>query len=136
MSEKDDSDEDNALVTSLSCQWKHPRKRKASTMETSAAEFQKHEYGKDRKYKVQALEDFDPRPVEMRNTVTDRVPQLLADVKGKGLCISLLLDPTVCVETSGPRCDVWTLSITCNENRASYKGRVIQEEVRSVGRCP
>ena len=35
----------------------------------------------------------------MRNGAPGRVPQLLEDVKGKGLCISLLLDPSVCVKT-------------------------------------
>ena len=62
MSGEDDSDEENLPVTSLSCQWKPPRKRKASAMEVSAAEFEKHEYGKAKKYNVQTLETFDPRP--------------------------------------------------------------------------
>ena len=36
----------------------------------------------------------------MRGTVGERIPQLLTDLKGKGVCVSLLLDPSVCVETA------------------------------------
>ena len=39
----DDSDEDSLPVTSPLCQWKLPRKRKATAMQSSAAEFEKHE---------------------------------------------------------------------------------------------
>ena len=44
--EEEDSDDENVPVTSLLCQWKQPKKRKAASMEVSVAEFKKHEYGK------------------------------------------------------------------------------------------
>ena len=47
---------------------------------------------------IRSLESFDPRPETMRNTSSDRVPTLLQDVKGKGLCVSLLLDASVRVD--------------------------------------
>ena len=96
---EDDSDEESLSVTSQPFQWKLPRKRKATAMQVSSAGFQKHQYGRAKKYNVQNLETFDPRPADMRNTVADRVPELLNIVKGKGLCVSLLLDPSVCVQT-------------------------------------
>ena len=43
------------------------------------------------------MEAFNPRPEVLRNTSTNRFLQLLHDVMGKGLCLSLLLDLTVCV---------------------------------------
>ena len=36
---EEDSDDDNAPVTSLPCQWRKPKKRKAASMEVSVAEF-------------------------------------------------------------------------------------------------
>ena len=55
-------------------------------------------YGKIKNIYIRSIESFDPRPEIMRNTSSDRVPTLLQDVKGKGLCVSLLLDASVCVE--------------------------------------
>ena len=52
------------------------------------------------------METFDPRPETMRNGASGRVPQLLEDVQGKGLCISLLLDPSVCVKTPEQRTQI------------------------------
>ena len=75
-----------------------PRKRKATAQLVSTAKFQKHEYGKLTKYNIRSLESFDPRPETMRNTSSDRVPTLLQDVKGKGMCVSLLLDASVRVD--------------------------------------
>ena len=45
------------------------------------------------------MEKFDPRPEAMRNTIAKRLPRLLEDVKGKGLCVSLLFDPSLCADT-------------------------------------
>ncbi len=80
-------------ITSYACQWKVPRKRKDSTMLMSDASFHKHVYGRERKRSLKPLEDFDPRPVEYRATATDRLPELLDKLRGKGLCVSLTLDP-------------------------------------------
>lgn len=89
MQEDEDSDEESPPVTSLPCQWKPPRKRREAAMQVSQAQF---EYGKVKKYSIESLETFDPRPKELRNTCSQRLPQLLRDVQGKGLCVSLLLD--------------------------------------------
>ena len=50
-------------VTSYLCQWKAPRKRKASTMPMFSAVFQKHDHQKQHKKEVSHTEDFDPHPV-------------------------------------------------------------------------
>ena len=77
-SESDESsDEEATPCTSLPCQWKPPRKRKATAQLVSTANFQKHEYGKIKKYNIRSIESFDPRPETMRNTSSDRVPTLL-----------------------------------------------------------
>ena len=39
------------------------------------------------------MEDFDPRPVEFRGTANSNVKELLDKLAGKGLSISLSLDP-------------------------------------------
>ena len=93
----DDSDDD-LPVTSLPCQWKPPRKRKHHALQVSKAHFDKLEYGKTNKYGMQFLEDYDPRPEDLRNTSAERLPQLLVDIKGTGLCVSLLLDSSMCVQ--------------------------------------
>ena len=61
----DDSDEDSLPVTSPLCQWKLPRKRKATAMQSSAAEFEKHEYGRTKVYNIQSLETFDRQPEDV-----------------------------------------------------------------------
>jgi len=38
------------------------------------------------------LEDYDPQPLEFRGNACARIPELLHEVKGKGLGVSLLLD--------------------------------------------
>ena len=87
------SNEDDAVpVTSRLCQWKPPRKRKESTMAMAEAPFVKHVYGRERKRTLQALEDFDPRPVTFRGTACDRLPSLLEKIRGEHLCVSLLFD--------------------------------------------
>ena len=61
-SESDESsDEEATPCTSLPCQWKPPRKRKATAQLVSTANFQKHEYN------IRSIESFDPRPEAMRN---------------------------------------------------------------------
>lgn len=57
--------------------------------------FEKHVFGRTKKKKCQLLEEFDPRPEFCRGRVKDHLPTLLDKVRGKGLCISLLLDSTM-----------------------------------------
>ena len=54
--------------------------------------FEKHVFGQTKKRKFQLLEEFDPRPESCRGTVKDHLPTLLDKDRGKGLCISQLLD--------------------------------------------
>ena len=56
--------------------------------------FEKHVHGRTKKRKFQSVEEFDPRPESCQATVDDRLPKLLDRVRGKGLCVSLLLDST------------------------------------------
>lgn len=58
----------------------------------SEATFKKHVYGKEIKRCLQLLEEFDPRPIELRGTANERLPKLLDKLHGKGLSISLSLD--------------------------------------------
>ena len=68
-------------------------------MEISTAKFEKYEYGKVKKQTIQSLETFDPRPEELQNQgSSSKIPHLLDALAGKGLCVSLLLDPSTCVE--------------------------------------
>ncbi len=91
-----EEDEEALPVTSYPCQWKEPRKRKESTLPMSQAHFEKHV---KRKRTVRPVEDFDPRPEKYRGTANNHLPALLDKLNGKGLCISLLLDP---------RCQYWS----------------------------
>ena len=68
-------------------------------MEVAEVHFEKHEFGKIKKRVARSIESFDPQPDESRNCNAQRLQQLLDDVQGKGLCISLLLDPSTCVQT-------------------------------------
>ena len=56
-------EEEPSPITSYLCQWNIPCKRKESNMPISDAVFQKHIYGRQKKYELKAIEDFDPRPV-------------------------------------------------------------------------
>ena len=58
----------------------------------SEAVFEKHEYSKQRKRKIQPVEDYDPRPPEFQGTASDRLPALLEEIQGEHLCVSLLFD--------------------------------------------
>ena len=88
-----DSDDDEALlVTSFSCQWKAPRKRKESTLKFADANFEKHVYGRERRYHWKSIKDLDPRPVEHRGTAPQLMQDFLESVKGKGLGVSVLFD--------------------------------------------
>ena len=67
----------------------------------------------------------------MRNTSSDRVPTLLQDVKGKGLCVSLLLDASVRVEI--PEETTALTKTKLLEKVANFKKQLeISKEVRRI----
>ena len=91
----DEDEEDQPLpVTSYACQWKIPQKRKESNMKMSDLRIEKHVYGRVRKNATNPIVDFDPRPSQFHGTLCARLPEFLEKVKGKGLGISLLVDPS------------------------------------------
>ena len=49
-----------------------------------------------KKRQLEPLENFDPRPDKFKGTVKNSLPALLNDLRGEGLCISLLLDSNLC----------------------------------------
>lgn len=63
--------------------------------------FKKHSYGRERKRSQKIMEDFDPRPAEYHNTAKNLLHDFLGKVKGKGLGVSLLLDPNLRANSSG-----------------------------------
>ena len=95
-------DEEALPVTSYLCQWNAPRKRKESNMPISEAVFQKHVYGRQHKHKLKPIEEFDPRPVELRGKTIEHLKTLLGKVRGQGLGISLLFDE---------ECRCWSSSV-------------------------
>ena len=58
--------------------------------------FEKLVYGKVKKRQLEPLEDFDPRPDKFKGTAKNSLPALLNNLRGEGLCISLLLDSNLC----------------------------------------
>lgn len=99
---------DIELVTSFLCMWKQPKKRKASNTKISDVDFEKYVRGRTKKYKYGKLEEFDPRPLQYRNTIKDNLPSLLESVRGQGLCVSLLLDSRLCVTDNSALCSSTT----------------------------
>ena len=79
-------------ITSFSCWWNVPRKRKESTAKFIDISFQKHVYGCQRKHTLKLVSNFDPRPAEHRGTAPALLENFLATVKGRGLGVSVLLD--------------------------------------------
>ena len=90
-----DSSDDDLPITSYKCQWVQPKKRKESNTKMADANFEKHVYGRERKHFMHSIEDFDPRPPENIGTVAERLAGFLARMQGKGLGVSLLLDPSL-----------------------------------------
>ena len=68
-----ESSADDLPVTSFTCKWNVPRKRKESSAELDDGSFQKHVYGRERKHTLRSLSDFDPRPTGNQGTA----PRLL-----------------------------------------------------------
>ena len=86
------SEEEALPVTSYLCQWNAPRKRKESAMPISKTTFRKHVYGRQQKHELKPIEDFDPRPIELRGKSTELLNTFLGKVQGQGLGVSLLFD--------------------------------------------
>ena len=86
--------EETLPVTSYPCQWKPPRKRKESDWKISDVHVEKHMYGKQRKVELLPLEEFDPRPSKYQGTASAQLTEFLGKVRGKGLGVSLLFDPS------------------------------------------
>ena len=80
------------IPTVLPCMWKAPKVRKKSAIRMSEAVFEKHDYSKPMKRKLEHLEDFDPRPPEFCGKTHELLPDLSKKLKGEQFCISLLLD--------------------------------------------
>ena len=88
-----DSDNESSLpCTSRPCVWKQPKSRKESNLQVCDAKFEKHDYSKPVKQKIQHLEDYDPRPSQFKGTACSKLPELLQKVKGTNLGVSVLLD--------------------------------------------
>ena len=49
-------------------------------------------YRRQRKHELKHLEDFDPRPVDLRGEAKHHLKTFLSKVRGQGLGVSLLLD--------------------------------------------
>jgi len=97
----DNDDEPESLpVTSFACKWKPPRKRKECVLKFADANFEKHVYGRQKKYTWDPIKDFDPRPVEYRGSAPQQMETFLKAVKGKGLGVSMLLDDDAKVKKS------------------------------------
>lgn len=87
------SDEEATIpVTSYLCKWNEPRKRKESNKTISESVFNKHVYGRQRKHQLKPFQDFDPRPVDLRETANENLKDFLKKVRGQGLGVSLLKD--------------------------------------------
>ena len=128
---EEDSDDENLPITSLPCQWKPPRKRKAAAMQVSEAHFDKLDYGKAKKYTMEVLENYDPRPEELKNTNAQRLPQLLNDIRGEGLCVSLLLDSSTRVD-SGEQSQLTKSELLQKVETFKKTLEVSEEDVRKI----
>lgn len=85
-------EEEPLPITSFACAWKAPRKRKDTKAKVSEISFNKHVYGRQTKHTYQSLVNFDPRPEEFRGTAKEQLKGFLANVKGRGLGVSVLFD--------------------------------------------
>ena len=90
-----DDIEDDLPCTSYPCQWKKPRSRKETNLKISDAKVEKHKYTKVKQRDLQPMEDFDPRPLKYRGTATTQMKEYLKKIRGKGLGVSVLFDPSM-----------------------------------------
>ena len=140
------SEDEATPCTSQPCRWKAPTKRKESTLHLSDATFQKHEYSKPIKRKIQNMEDFDPRPESFRGSTQSRLPKLLKQLKGEQLCISLLLDPQYQVKPSqqpsahnvpdAPQLKETIAAFRKSLERTCDQAREIERSTRDQRNCP
>lgn len=84
---------ENLPITSYPCRWKAPRKRKESNLKLSDAKFEKRVW-KEEKVTLSSIQDFDPRPAECRGMASTELRTLLGKVRGKGLGVLLLFNPS------------------------------------------
>ena len=59
------------------------------------AAIKKHDYSKPNKRNIKLMEDFDPRPLQYRGTLSSRLPAFLDSMRGQYLCVSLLFDEKI-----------------------------------------
>ena len=96
--------EDESMpVTSKLCEWNIPQKRKESNQSMSTAVFMQHDYQKSNKRRVSLTEDLiqglcSSEEMLIKSLLTD----LLEQVHGESLGISLLFDPRYCNNLSVP----------------------------------
>ncbi len=91
-SDNESSDDERSCslpVTSSLCQWKERKEANQKLMDVS---FEKHMYGRTKKHQWKPIREFDPRPNEYRGTAASNMESFLEDVKGKGICVSILFD--------------------------------------------
>ena len=119
-------------VTSLLNSWKPPRKRKESSMMMTEAHFEKHVYGRTKKHHMVPLESFDPSPAEFQNTASSSLDTFLEAMKGKGLGVSLLFDPTVRVWRNSPSSAGPSTAPPTPEDYNIVPKQVLQAEVASL----
>lgn len=58
----------------------------------SSLTFNKHVYGRQRKYNLTSIQDFDPRPVENQGSGQACMQSFLKTMKGEGLGVSVPFD--------------------------------------------
>ena len=101
-SSSSNSDEtDEQPVVSLDCAWNQPRKRKESNLNISDIVFEKHVFME--KIKNINTIDYDPQPEKYHNTATKNLAALLDNLRGQGLCISLLFDSRSFIQNKSDR---------------------------------
>lgn len=117
--------EEEALpITSFACAWKAPHKRKDNKAKISEISFDKHVYGRQTKHTYQSLVDYNPRPAELRGTAKDQLKVFLANVKGKGLGVSVLFDPDCRVWNSDSISQMTPLNKLCLPSEGDLTERV------------
>ena len=108
----------------------------------SDASIKKHSYGKQRKVELLPLEEFDPRPRKYRGSAPARLTEFLGKVRGKGLGVSLLFDPSTQYwsATEQPPSESPSPSLPCRPDLQftiqEFKKslQISQEEVRKIER--
>ena len=68
-----------------------------------------------------------------RNKIINRIPRLLDEVRGKGLCISLLLDSSLCVDIPKQK-HLTKEELLKKINELKIKLKVSEEEIREIER--